>query len=147
MEKNKYIVLHGKANTKEEALQLCGDALYQAGITSPNFAQLCIEREKEYPTGLPTEIPTAIPHAKDEGIKANAICYLKLEKPVAFRRMDDDTQEIYTDMIFNLAIKDPNKHIKALQNMMTFLNNTEILQQLRKQSDEEIIACLQENVG
>ncbi|MFQ7422717.1 MAG: PTS sugar transporter subunit IIA [Anaerostipes sp.] len=38
----------------------------------------CIEREKEYPTGLPG-IPVAIPHSKVEGIKDNCVCFLRLK--------------------------------------------------------------------
>ena len=42
----------------------------------------CIEREKEYPTGLPSEVPVAIPHSKVEGIKDNCVCFLRLKNPV-----------------------------------------------------------------
>src|SRR5699024_4946735 len=101
----------GTADNNEEAIKLCGDALYKAGIVNEDFGKLCVEREKDYPTGLPTQIPTAIPHAKATGIKQNAICLLKLEHPVVFRRLDDDMEEVKTDMVFNLAIKDPNEHL------------------------------------
>ena len=67
--------------------------------------------KNDYPTGLPTEIPTAIPHAKVSGIKENAICLLKLESPVIFRRLDDDTEQVETDLIFNLAIKGSQMNI------------------------------------
>ena len=144
---NKYIVIHGSAADKYEAIRLCGSALYQAGVVRKEFAELCVEREKEFPTGLPTEIPTAIPHVKDEGITENAICLLKLENPVTFSRMDDDTEQVDTDMVFNLAIKDPNEHLTVLQNMMIFLNDPEVLTQCKELSDEETIAFLQERLG
>ncbi len=44
------------------------------------FMNACIEREKEYPTGLPSEVPVAIPHSKVEGIKDNCVCFLRLKK-------------------------------------------------------------------
>lgn len=144
---NKYLIIHGDAKDNEEAIILCGNALYQAGLVSKQFGKLCVEREKEYPTGLPTEIPTAIPHAKDEGITESCICFLKLESPVTFRRMDDDTQDVETDMIFNLAIKDPNEHLKALQNMMEFLNDAEALEKCKVLSDTKLAAYLQEHIG
>lgn len=145
--KNKYVVIRGSARNREEAILLCADALYAAGYVGTEFGKLCIDREKEYPTGLPTEIPTAIPHAKDERISQSSICFLRLEKPVAFKRMDDDTEEIRTDMIFNLAIKDPNDHLNALQNMMAFLNDSEALEKCREMQDTELIAYLQEQIG
>ena len=147
MKDNTYLVIHGTASNSEEAIRLCGSALYKAGIVKENFADLCVEREKEFPTGLPTEIPTAIPHVKDDGIKENAICFLKLDKPVTFSRMDDDTATVETDMIFNLAIKDPNEHLTVLQNMMIFLNDSEVLTNCKELSDEDTIAFLKERLG
>ncbi|MDD4369810.1 MAG: PTS sugar transporter subunit IIA [Anaerostipes sp.] len=144
--KTKYLAIHGSAKNSEEAIKLCGDTLYKAGIVSKEFGNLCVKREKEFPTGLPTEIPTAIPHVKDDGITQNAICFLKLDCPVSFRRLDDDRKEIETDMIFNLAIKDPNEHLTVLQNMMTFLNNSEVLVKCKMLSNEEIIVYLQEQL-
>lgn len=144
---NKFIVIHGAADSKEDALKLSGSALYKAGYVSKNFADLCIEREKEYPTGLPTEIPTAIPHCFDEGITDNCICFLKLDEPVAFRRMDDDTQEIHTRLIFNLAITDPAQHLKALQNLMVFLNDNDSLIKCETLSDDKLLDYLQEKIG
>ncbi|MDD2980067.1 MAG: PTS sugar transporter subunit IIA [Hespellia sp.] len=144
---NRYLIIHGSAATKEEAIRMCGQALYHDGIVSKNFAQLCIDREQEFPTGLPTEIPTAIPHAKDEGIVESCICFLKLDKPVTFRRMDDDSQEIETDMIFNLAIKDPNEHLAALQNMMSFLNDPEALSKCNTLPEEELVKYLEKKIG
>ena len=143
---NRYLIIRGSAKDRYEAISMCADALYKEGIVSSEFGKLCIIREEEYPTGLPTEVPTAIPHAKDN-ITENSICFLKLDKPVSFRRMDDDSQEINTDMIFNLAIKDPQEHLKALQNMMIFLNNSEALEKCRTLPDKELIEYLQENIG
>lgn len=147
MEPNKYIVITGEANNSDEAIKLCGKALQEEGVVGKQFATLCIEREKEYPTGLPTEIPTAIPHASDETITANCICFLKLKNPVAFKRMDDDSQVVNTDMIFNLAIKDPKEHLKALQNMMIFLNDVDSLKKCRILEGKALIDYLVENIG
>lgn len=145
--KNKYIVIRGTAGNKEEAIMLCADALHKAGYVSREFGELCINREKNYPTGLPTAIPTAIPHAKDEKITQSSICFLKLDKPVKFSRMDDDSEEICTDMVFNLAVKDPNEHLEALQNMMAFLNDSSALEKCRELPDNELVEYLQEHIG
>lgn len=143
----KYLVIQGTANSSEEAITLCGEALHKAGVVGEDFASACVEREKNFPTGLPTEIPTAIPHVKVEGIKENAICLLKLESPVVFRRLDDDTEQVETDLIFNLAIKDPNEHLQVLQRMMEFLNNKEVLLKCKELSNEETVAYLTEQLG
>ena len=135
----KYLVIQGTANSSEEAITLCGEALHKAGIVGEDFGKACVEREKD--------IPTAIPHAKVSGIKENAICLLKLESPVIFRRLDDDTEQVETDLIFNLAIKDPNEHLQVLQRMMEFLNNKEVLLKCKELSNEETVAYLTEQLG
>ena len=145
--KNRYLVIDGAADDCSQAITMCGEALHREGIVGEDFAKLCVEREKKYPTGLPTEIPTAIPHVKSEGILENSICFLKLAKPVTFRRMDDEEETVDTDMIFNLAIKDPNEHLQVLQNMMEFLNDREALEKCRDLSKDEIVAFLEEKLG
>lgn len=147
MGQNKYLIIRGKAKDNIEAIGMCGKALYEAGLVKDSFAGKCQEREADFPTGLPTEIPVAIPHCKDEGIVENSICFLKLETPVVFRRMDEDTESIETDMIFNMAIKNPNEHLKALQNLMQFLNNKEALEKCRTLPDEELIKYFEKNIG
>lgn len=144
--KTRYLVIHGTADNNEQAIKLCGEALYKAGIVSENFGDLCAKRERDFPTGLPTEIPTAIPHVKDEGITENAICLLKLNHPVTFKRLDDDIEEVKTDMIFNLAIRDADEHLAVLQKMMAFLNNPEVLTKCKKLSNEETEVYLQEQL-
>ncbi|MGM9618123.1 PTS sugar transporter subunit IIA [Butyricicoccus sp.] len=147
MARNKYLVIHGSASSDKEAISLCGNALLEAGLVGRTFIDKCLERETEYPTGLPTDIPTAIPHCKDESIKENSICFLKLEEPVTFRRMDDDEESVQTDMIFNMAIRNPNEHLEALQNLMEFLGDAETLEQCRTLSDEQMIAFFEEHIG
>ena len=51
--KNRYLVIHGFARDRYEAITMCGEALYKEGLVSEQFGTLCVEREKNYPTGLP----------------------------------------------------------------------------------------------
>lgn len=146
MEKH-IIVLRGTAASAEEAIALCGAALQREGIVQDTFAQKCIERERDYPTGLPTDIPVAIPHCKDDGIQANCICLLRLDAPVRFRRMDDDQESIETDLVFNLAIKDPDQHLAVLQRMMAFFGDTDAVEKCRRLSDADAAAFLSEHIS
>lgn len=42
----KYLVIQGTANSSEEAITLCGEALHKAGIVGEDFGKACVEREK-----------------------------------------------------------------------------------------------------
>ena len=147
MAENKYVVIHGKAADAEEAILMCGEALYNEGIVGAEFGKNCVIREKDFPTGLPTEIPVAIPHCQDDSVKVNAICVLMLEQPVEFRRMDDEEESIMADMLFNLAVMDADEHLEALQNLMAFLNNIDMVKECREKNDEELIECLKRHIG
>lgn len=147
MEKTKYIVFEDTASDKLEAIDKCAEKLQEKGITDLGFARLCKEREKDYPTGLPTIIPIAIPHAKYDNIKENSICIMKLDNPVEFYRMDDNEEIVNVKMIFNLAIKDPNNHLKILQNMMSVLTDEKVIKQIFEMNNEELIEFLEREVG
>lgn len=147
MANNHYLVIEGEAADSSEAILLCANALHEQGLVGAAFGQKCIEREKEYPTGLPTEIPVAIPHCKDQETKDNSICFLKLRHPVTFRRMDDDRETIETRFIFNLAIADAAEHLTVLQNLMGFLGDAEKLRTCMSLSGEALIAYLEKYIG
>lgn len=147
MSNNKYIIIRGNAGSSTEAIQLCGNALEQAGIVSSSFAEGCIKREADYPTGLPSDIPVAIPHCQDDSIKENAVCVLFPDKPVTFRRMDDDEETIDAEIIFNLVVMNPDEHLEALQNLMGFLSNTEALAACFTKGDNELIPYFEEKIG
>lgn len=142
-----YLVLHGSAEDSSDAIRLCGDAFIKAGVAGPSFAEGCIRREKEYPTGLPTDIPVAIPHCNDPSVQKNAICVLFLDHPVVFHRMDEYDETVETSIIFNLAVMNPDEHIDVLQRLMAFLGDSETLKKCAAMSDEDLIALLESSLG
>lgn len=145
--KNRYLVINGHAENAEEAICLCANALNAAGIVGSEFGTKCCLRERDYPTGLPTAIPVAIPHCKDDGITENAICLLRLDKPVTFYRMDDDEEKIATNLIFNLAVKNPNEHLAVLQSLMTFLNDAAEIENCLEMPESALIDYLGKKIG
>lgn len=125
--KNLYLAAEGSAENWEGAIRLCGKHLMECGNVDQDFVEGCIEREKEYPTGLPSDIPVAIPHCRCGSVKENSICFLRLDKPVQFKRMDDDEEYVETRLIFNLAIKAADDHLAFLQKLMGFVMNEDAL--------------------
>ena len=80
MDDMKYFAIEGHANTDFEAIHLCAQKLKEEGYVTDQFESNCINREKEYPTGLPTVVPVAMPHSEASGVVKNAICMLKQKK-------------------------------------------------------------------
>ncbi len=125
------IALTGSADTAEQAIRLCGEALQAAGAVGPQFAQGCIEREQEFPTGLIAEVPVAIPHCRSDDIYRDAVCYLRLDSPVTFRRMDDEDETVRTRSLLNIAIGSGGDHVDFLARTMRLVMNAEVMRELQ----------------
>ena len=138
MSSEKIIALEGRAKDREEAIRLCGQALRDAGVAGDGFAEGCVRREREYATGICSDIPVAIPHCKSEDILQSGVCYLRLEEPVEFQRMDDDFETIMTRSIFNLAIQDGGDHLDFLQKMMSIVGDEEFVAELERADIEDV---------
>lgn len=146
MKEDNYIAIEGEATNWEEAIRLCGDALTANKKTNDSFKSACIEREKEYPTGLPSAIPVAIPHSMCDGIYESSVCFLRLSKPVEFKRMDNDEKVIQTRLIFNLAIKESGEHIQFLQKLMNFLMDEEAIKHCLELDIDQVKHYLKQNL-
>lgn len=146
MSKEKVIALEGRADDREEAIRLCGQALCRAGIAKDAFAEGCVRREREYPTGICTDIPVAIPHCRSDAILKSGVCYLRLEEPVEFGRMDDDEETVMTRSIFNLAIT-AGDHLDFLQKMMSIVGDEEFVAELEQADIEDVPELLEERLA
>ena len=87
-------VIEGEAENKEEAIKLTSEVLSANGAVKEGFWESCVEREKNYPTGLTEYCPVAIPHTTKDFVNKDAICVLKLKNPVKFASMEDWEKEI-----------------------------------------------------
>lgn len=145
--KNIYLATEGSAENWKEAITLCGKYMISKGSVNKDFMEACIEREKEYPTGLPADIPVAIPHSKAAGIKENCVCFLRLDKPVRFYRMDDSEEYVDTKLVFNLAIKEADDHLEFLQKLMQFVLDVDTLNKCSEIPLDEIPAFLEKKLG
>lgn len=141
-----FVAIEGHAENWEEAIRACGTKLHEIGSVGPAFTDACIEREKEYPTGLPSEIPVAIPHCFSSDIYANTVCFLRTDTPVTFTRMDDDEEQIDARLIFNIAIKAGDDHLLFLQKLMDLVMDTEHLQNVLDLPMDQIPAYLEDQL-
>ena len=126
------IALEAKVETAKDAILLAAAELERTGLVGSRFAEDCMAREQEFPTGLCTAIPVAIPHCNSKSIIQTGICYLRLQQPVEFRRMDDEEESIYTKHIFVLAIKEAKEHVLFLQKMIRMLTTEEAMKELEQ---------------
>lgn len=127
----KIFAIEGHADSDFGAIRLCADKLRDEGLVKDEFCANCIEREKNFPTGLPSALPVAMPHSEASGVVDDGICVLRLDEPVNFRRMDDPDVTIDAEMVFNLAVTDPKRHLKVLQNLMGLFMDEEKIEKIQ----------------
>ena len=140
--KENLIVIEQSAATWEDAIALCASALKERGLVDDGFLAACIDREKEFPTGLQTELGTAIPHTTANHVCDNAICVLKLPQPVDFCCMDDPDETVAVHYVFNLAVCDPQQQLHVLRTVMMLVQDGAFLRSCEKLSTDEIYTLL-----
>ncbi|WP_192401213.1 PTS sugar transporter subunit IIA [Thermoanaerobacterium thermosaccharolyticum] len=130
-----------EANNWKEIFKYLSDFLLKKGYVKDSFYNALIEREMKFPTGLPTEgIKVAIPHADPVHVIKNGIAIALLKKPVLFREMGKFEGEVECDIVFMLAIKNPDEQIKVLQNFMNIFMDSKLLMKIKNaKTKKEII--------
>ena len=121
-------------------------AIEGSAKTSIEAIELCIEREVNFPTGICTDIPVALPHCKSDAIITSALCYLRLDSPVRFARMDDEEEFVETRHIFNLAIA-PGDHLEFLSKTMQLLADPAVLASFENMSIGDVAEYLKTHLS
>lgn len=131
-------VIEKNVENWSEAIRACTEVLQKNGNVDEEFCQACIEREKEYPTGLAASVGVAIPHTQKSHVFHNGVCFLRLPKPVAFRRMDDPDDFVDASFVFNLAINNPEQQLSTLSKVMSFIQDDKLLKRCQTMSLDEL---------
>lgn len=138
--KNELILLDVKAENQFELLEKVADNLHQLGYVKESYKNAVIEREKIFATGLPTLMGgVAIPHTDIQHVEKPAISIARLEKPVKFIIMGDDSATVDVDLIFMLAMKEEHAQLELLQSLMGILQDEKALGFIKKATNQDDI--------
>lgn len=132
------LVIDGKPETWKQAIESTYYVLHEHGYVRESFLSACIQREKDYPTGLPTEIGVSIPHTDAEHVLVSSICVLRLEKPVLFQAMGDSETQIKVYFVFNVALKDNNGQLSLLQSVIRLAKDSKYLLSCKEKTLHQI---------
>lgn len=125
---------------KTEVLNHLANKLYEENFVKYGYRQAILDREAEYPTGLPAAIKIAIPHCDHTLVKDSAIAMGVLKKSVDFQAMDDPSVTLDVQIVIMLALNEPHGHIEMLQKIISLIQNKEDLKAIIKAtSDEEAL--------
>lgn len=134
--------LHLPATDRDGALRHLCRLLAEGGLADDSYAGAVLEREASYPTGLQFEgIAIGLPHAGSAHVLKSGIALGRTDTTVSFRRMDDPGVEIPVDLIVLLSLKDPERHVEILAELIGFLASAESAQRVRSAaSAAELVA-------
>lgn len=120
-------------------LNVLSNALIKEKIVKSSFKNAVIDREMKYPTGLEFEgYSIALPHTESEHVNKSQIAIMTLEKPVKFYEMTSLDKEIDVKIIFMLALKNSEQHIKILQKVMKLVQDKDTMNKLYSFDDSEV---------
>lgn len=138
------ITIGSDADTAEECIRLAAGLFEKYGYVKEGYADAVIEREKEYPTGLPgKKINIAIPHTNNKLVNQPAVGVVIPKKPVKFRMMGMKEQILECEVLLPLVVKDSHQQINMLKKMMKIIQDGELLIKIKNSKDKaEIIDLL-----
>lgn len=144
MEKIQYdprlVEIKVNAKTKEDVLKVLADDLKALDYVADDFYEHVIQREANFPTGLPTAIPIALCHTEAQYVKQAAVCLATLENPVAFQEMGAPQKTVMAEMVFLIAMKNPKDQVPWLRKMMAFCKDKQKLEIIRDSDDKVKLA-------
>lgn len=144
-----HILVNLTVQGAQAAIQKLTMALVQTGHVLPGFAEDVWKREQTFPTGLPTQpLAVAIPHADPDHVIRSAVCIGILNAPVTFAQMGADSSVLLeTRLIFLLAIKEREKQVDLIQQLVTLIQTGSLLEGLVQAKDAaEALALIQKTL-
>jgi PTS system galactitol-specific IIA component len=132
-EAKKYLYYVFDETNQEQLLKQMSKVLIQKKFVKESYQDAVIEREREFPTGLPTGgIHIAIPHTDCVHVETEGFLVGVLETPVEFEIMATNNEYVNVELVFMLAIKKPENQVFMLQKLIALCQDSEKLMLLKK---------------
>lgn len=134
--------------TYQEAIKFAGQVMLKKDAITPAFSQACIDREKQFPTGLKLADGTgiAIPHGDSNLVIKSSISFVRLIQPVNFGLMEDAKKQVECKFLFNLALAKGEQHLTMLRNLMRLFQSEEFIHDLANLPLAELAANLRDKL-
>lgn len=130
------IELNVNANNWEEAVRAGGRLLLDAGKIEERYIDAMIRTVKQLGPYIVIAPGIAMPHARPEdGAKEVGMSLITLKNPVNFGHQQNDPVKI----VVCLCAVDNSSHIKALSQLVKFLNDEEMINKLKGNNINDIL--------
>ena len=134
------VLVDVEGDTRDEVLKNIAQVIMDKGIAKPSFYEALLQRENEYPTGLPIgELNCAIPHTYPEHINEIAITLAIPKNPVIFQQMGDPSIDVKVSVIVCLTMLKMDDNVKLLPALTGFFADEDNLRALTTIKDPKAI--------
>lgn len=130
--------MYGQFDAEERValLEKMSEVLIEEKYVKESYRQAVVLREQEFPTGLPTKgISVAIPHTDSEHVLHEGFLVGIVDNPVTFEVMASPGQEVEVEIVFMLAIKEPENQLVMLQKLIGLCQNEASLKLIKEGTD------------
>lgn len=104
---------------RNELFKKTTEYLLTKGYVTSEFEEALIQRESEFPTGLPTIPAVAIPHTDGTYVKKDTILCILNKNEIEFNEMGGDEKDIVNPRVFfMLVMSEGGAHLEELQNLI-----------------------------
>lgn len=130
-----------EAENEADVIAQLGAEMQKKGYVRESYIAAVMEREAKLPTGLDINgFSVAIPHTDPEHVNQAAFAVGILKNPVLFHCMAMPDVCTPVRLVFLLAIKDPEKQVALLQQLMAVFQDVELLQAILQAETKSEIA-------
>lgn len=134
----KFIFKDVEVENYKELFHLIGKNLIDDQIVKEGFVEALLEREENFPTGLPVEHGVAIPHTDGALVNEDKLVFVTLKKPVTFGEMGGGpTDTVDVSVAIFLAIGNGEKHLETLQKLINSIQTEGFVKGLIDSKDKE----------
>jgi galactitol PTS system EIIA component len=132
------IVLNSGAKDYSEIFKVLGQVMIDKGYANPNYIEGLLDRESQFPTGIPAEsIGIALPHTDASFVKESKIGLLILDNTVKFGVMGSNGEEVNVKIVFLLGCAEGNQHLQALQKIIELIQDAKFVDKLLSLSTKD----------
>ncbi len=126
--REEFIFTDINGETWEEVLRDTASRLLAAGAVMESYGDALVDREREYPTGLPIgRVNLALPHTYPQHVREHAVAIAVPARPVLFRSMDDPEALVEVSLLVCPLLDKMEENIQLLPSMMKYFANEETI--------------------
>ena len=143
------IMVDVDARDSEDAIRQVGRLFEKYGFVKDTYIDAVVAREKVFATGLEFPgISIAMPHTDIVHVNKPGVTVAKLAHPVEFEHMGEPGRKVQAEMLFMMAIVNPEDQIGTIMKVLGVFQNQEAMEAFKKaETEDEVYEVAKQYIG